>query len=55
MIAAGIAVAAVGIAGRLALRHGRRVAETVKKQLDALPTGSVSEDGFCSTPIVMVQ
>jgi len=42
LIAAGIAAAAVGLAGRFALRHGRKVTETLKKQLDALPTTSLT-------------
>jgi len=40
LIAAGLAVAAAGIAGRFALRYGRQVSQTMKKQLDALPTSS---------------
>jgi len=42
LIAAGIAVAALGIGGRLLLRHGRKVTETVMKQLDALPTSAIT-------------
>lgn len=42
LIAAGLAAVALGIGGRMALRYGRTVTATVKKQLDFLPTASIT-------------
>ncbi|KAL8594771.1 Mitochondrial import inner membrane translocase subunit tim14 [Nucella lapillus] len=37
LILAGLGMAAVGFAGRYALRYGRQAQQTLKQQLDALP------------------
>jgi len=43
LIVAGLGLAAVGFAGRYAIRYSRVVGETLKKQLDQLPQGVSSK------------
>ncbi|GAB1597486.1 mitochondrial import inner membrane translocase subunit TIM14-like [Argonauta hians] len=40
LIAVGIGCTIIGFAGRYALRYGKVAGQTLKKQLDSLPTGS---------------
>ncbi|XP_013414256.1 mitochondrial import inner membrane translocase subunit TIM14-like isoform X2 [Lingula anatina] len=43
LIIAGLGIAALGIAGRYAAKHGKVAGEMLKKQIDALPTAAGSK------------
>lgn len=42
LILAGLGMAAVGFAGRYALKYSKPLAQTLKKSIDQLPQGAVS-------------
>ncbi|CAH1792323.1 unnamed protein product [Owenia fusiformis] len=43
LILAGLGLAAVGFAGRYASRHAKTMGQTLKKQMDSIPSGSFSK------------
>ena len=43
VIIAGLGLAAIGFGGRYLARHGKVVGETLKKQMDTIPSGTFSK------------